>query len=120
MKLMPSSSTVLRIVSACPSVTGRPSQIRDPRISIAPKLNRVTCKPVRPKTEVGSASDTIDILSLFQVSLIDIICYIYRHAMQSHEYFQLRRLSDDLVYHFDRQLRPDERIGYKRRDQNLW
>ncbi len=40
--------------------------------------------------------------------------------MESHEYFQLRRLSDDLVYHFDRQLRPDERIGYKRRDQNLW
>jgi hypothetical protein len=40
--------------------------------------------------------------------------------MQSHEHFQLRRLNDDLVYHFDRRLRPDERIGYKRRDQNLW
>src|SRR6478609_5262422 len=58
MKLMPSSSTIFRIVSACPSVTGRPPQIRESRISMAPKLKRVTFRPVRPKTEVGNASDT--------------------------------------------------------------
>jgi hypothetical protein len=40
--------------------------------------------------------------------------------MQGHEHFQLRRLQDDLLYHFDRQRRPDESIGYKRRDQDLW
>lgn len=40
--------------------------------------------------------------------------------MHSHEHFELRRLHDDLVYYFDRQSRPDEGIGYKRRDQNLW
>ena len=40
--------------------------------------------------------------------------------MQGHEHFELRRQSDDLVYHFHRQLRPDKKIGYKRRDQNLW
>src|SRR6266498_2453651 len=73
MKLMPSSSTAFRIVSACQSVTGRPPQIRDPRISMAPKLNRVTFRPVRPKTEVVNASDTIHLLDLYELLLIDII-----------------------------------------------
>src|SRR5689334_22371098 len=40
--------------------------------------------------------------------------------MKTHEHFELRRSSDDLVYHFDRQLRSDKRIGYKRRDLTLW
>lgn len=40
--------------------------------------------------------------------------------MQSHEHFELRRLSDDLVYHFDRQARSDASVGYKRRDRDLW
>ena len=40
--------------------------------------------------------------------------------MQTHQHFQLRRLSDNLVYHFDRQRRPDQSLGYKRRDQDLW
>lgn len=40
--------------------------------------------------------------------------------MQSHEHFQLCRLNDGLIYHFDRQPRPDGRTGYKRRDQDLW
>jgi len=54
-------------------VTGRPFQIRDPRISMAPKLIRVTFRPVRPKTEIGNGSDTIYLLYLYRVLLIDII-----------------------------------------------
>src|SRR6266540_1993501 len=73
MKLMPSSSTVFRIVSACRSVTGRPFQIREPRISIAPKLNRVTSRPVRPKTEVGKVLDIIYLHDLQNTSFINII-----------------------------------------------
>jgi hypothetical protein len=37
-----------------------------------------------------------------------------------HAYFELRRLSDGLVYQFDRALRPDGQIAYKRRDLDLW
>jgi hypothetical protein len=40
--------------------------------------------------------------------------------MSSHAYFTLRRLSDDLVYEFDRMPRADGSIGYRRRDQDLW
>jgi hypothetical protein len=40
--------------------------------------------------------------------------------MSSHDYFELRRLSDDLVYQFDRTQRPDGQVAYKRRDQDLW
>lgn len=36
------------------------------------------------------------------------------------EQFELRRLSDDLVYTFTRQQRPDGLVGFKRSDQNLW
>jgi hypothetical protein len=35
-------------------------------------------------------------------------------------HFELRRLSAELVYHFDRQPLPDGRFGYKRQDQELW
>lgn len=34
--------------------------------------------------------------------------------------FELRRQSDDLVYRFDRQTRPDGSVGYKRQDSDLW
>jgi hypothetical protein len=40
--------------------------------------------------------------------------------MSSHDYFELRRLSDDLVYQFDRTPRADGQVAYKRRDQDLW
>jgi hypothetical protein len=40
--------------------------------------------------------------------------------MPDHNYFELRRLSDDLVYQFDRLQYTDGQIGYKRRDQDLW
>ena len=40
--------------------------------------------------------------------------------MPPHTYFELRRLSDDLVYQFDRRQRPDGQFGYQRRDQDLW
>jgi len=43
---------------------------------MAPKLNRVTFRPVRPRIEVANAVDTMDFLSLTQVSLIPIICLI--------------------------------------------
>jgi hypothetical protein len=38
----------------------------------------------------------------------------------NHDYFELRRKSDDLVYQFDRAQRADGQIGYKRRDRDLW
>jgi hypothetical protein len=38
---------------------------------MAPKLNRVTSRLVRPKTDLGNASDTIYLL--YQISLINII-----------------------------------------------
>ncbi len=37
-----------------------------------------------------------------------------------HKYFELRRLSDGLVYQFDRMPLPEGQMGYKRRDQDLW
>ena len=36
------------------------------------------------------------------------------------DYFELRRRIDGLVYQFDRAQRPDDSIGYKRRDKDLW
>jgi len=36
------------------------------------------------------------------------------------EYFKLRRRIDNLVYEFDLLSRPDGKIGYRRRDQELW
>ena len=39
---------------------------------------------------------------------------------ESHEYFELRRRIDNLVYEFDQKQRPDGSIGYKRRDKDLW
>jgi hypothetical protein len=40
--------------------------------------------------------------------------------MCDYSHFELRRLSDDLVYQFDRRSRPDGEVGYRRRDQDLW
>ena len=40
--------------------------------------------------------------------------------ISEYDYFELQRLSDDLVYQFDRTPRPDGSFGYKRRDQDLW
>ncbi|QIR35994.1 hypothetical protein HCG51_03950 [Tolypothrix sp. PCC 7910] len=37
-----------------------------------------------------------------------------------YEYFELHRLSDDLVYEFDRRQREDATFAYQRRDQDLW
>jgi hypothetical protein len=39
--------------------------------------------------------------------------------MSNHNYFELQRKSDDLVYQFDRKLTTDGKIGYCRRDQDL-
>lgn len=36
------------------------------------------------------------------------------------EHFELRRLSDDLVYLFTREQRADGLSGFKRSDQDLW
>ena len=38
----------------------------------------------------------------------------------NHDYFELRRRSDNLVYQFDRTPLADGQIGYKRRDRDLW
>lgn len=35
-------------------------------------------------------------------------------------YFELRRRIDDLVYEFDHLENPEGKVGYKRRDQDLW
>ncbi|MEO9903018.1 hypothetical protein [Nisaea sp.] len=40
--------------------------------------------------------------------------------MDGFKYFELIRLSDDLVYQFDFQEKSDGVFGYKRRDQDLW
>lgn len=40
--------------------------------------------------------------------------------MTDFAHFELCRMSDDLVYHFDRQQMPNGQIGYKRRDADLW
>lgn len=38
----------------------------------------------------------------------------------NHRHFELRRLSDDLVYQFDQKVRNDGAIGYRRQDANVW
>jgi hypothetical protein len=40
--------------------------------------------------------------------------------VSNYEYFELRRLSDGLVYQFDRSTLPDGSTGYRRRDMDLW
>ncbi len=40
--------------------------------------------------------------------------------MKKHDFFLLKRLSDDLVYEFDRKNVSDNKYAYKRRDQDLW
>lgn len=40
--------------------------------------------------------------------------------MSNYEHFELRRMSDDLIYQFDRKHMPDGQIGYQRRDAELW
>ena len=40
--------------------------------------------------------------------------------MVNYEHFELRRMSDDLIYQFDRKQMPDGQIGYQRRDADLW
>ena len=37
-----------------------------------------------------------------------------------YEYFELHRLSDNLIYQFDRRQREDGSFAYQRRDQDLW
>ena len=37
-----------------------------------------------------------------------------------HNYFELQRRIDDLVYEFDKTLFSDNEYGYKRRDQDFW
>ncbi len=39
--------------------------------------------------------------------------------MLTHDYFELRRLSDDLVYQFDRIASTGSQHAYQRRDQDL-
>lgn len=38
----------------------------------------------------------------------------------SHEYFELHRLVDGLIYQFDRKLYHNGEIAFRRRDQDLW
>ncbi len=40
--------------------------------------------------------------------------------MADHKYFELHRQSDDLIYQFDRKPTFEGKIGYQRRDQDLW
>ena len=40
--------------------------------------------------------------------------------MDEYKYFELVRLSDDLIYQFDFQEKSDGVFGYRRRDQGLW
>lgn len=40
--------------------------------------------------------------------------------MINYDYFELHRLSDDLVYKFDRKTMSSGEVGYQRRDQDLW
>ena len=41
-------------------------------------------------------------------------------VMNDYDYFELHRLSDGLVYQFDKLKLPNGNFGYKRRDQDLW
>lgn len=40
--------------------------------------------------------------------------------MNKYDYFELHRLSDELVYQFDRKRMPNGQLGYQRRDMDLW
>jgi len=40
--------------------------------------------------------------------------------MTDFDHFELQRMSDDLIYQFDRKQMPDGHIGYQRRDADLW
>ena len=40
--------------------------------------------------------------------------------MDNFQQFELRRLSDELVYRFDRMQHAKGEIGYKRQDKDLW
>jgi hypothetical protein len=41
-------------------------------------------------------------------------------VLQDYSYFELHRSSDGLVYQFDRKLKSNDEIAYRRRDQDLW
>jgi hypothetical protein len=40
--------------------------------------------------------------------------------MGQHDFFELHRQSDGLIYQFDRKIYRDGVYGYQRRDQDLW
>ena len=40
--------------------------------------------------------------------------------VQNWQRFELRRQSDDLIYVFVRNTRPDGTVGYQRQDQDFW
>jgi hypothetical protein len=40
--------------------------------------------------------------------------------VENHEKFELRRLSDELVYSFERKQDSSGRVGYQRTDQDFW
>lgn len=40
--------------------------------------------------------------------------------MSSHQRFELRRLSDETIYCFERLQQPNGQLGYKRSDKDLW
>jgi hypothetical protein len=40
--------------------------------------------------------------------------------MSNYNYFELHRLSDGLIYQFDRKAMNSGGFGYQRRDQDLW
>jgi len=40
--------------------------------------------------------------------------------MSTYQRFELRRLSDDLVYHFSRAARLDGTAGFRREDKDVW
>ncbi len=48
------------------------------------------------------------------------VTYRQPYMMDNYDCFELRRLSDDLVYTFDRMTRADGTTGYKRRDGDYW
>jgi hypothetical protein len=37
-----------------------------------------------------------------------------------YEFFELKRQSDDLIYHFDRNVTSNGDVAYRRRDKDLW
>jgi len=40
--------------------------------------------------------------------------------LSDHSYFELHRLSDGLIYQFDRKPMSNGKMAYRRRDQDLW